>query len=289
MSIVLRLAGGLGNQLFQVAAAISLAKRLEMPFSKILIDTRFLATYEAQHVYEAGFLAEFFSGIRVAQDIPFMESMASRFRLARVLDMKIGSHNLISSVGHLTSVFERHMTNTNFILDGYFQHPDILFTEHERNRIQKGIISSNSSLIDQVAKGSNMIGVHIRRGDYVTSKNASKVFRNIPITYYDAALNQLRPYQRVLVFSDDRELSYNYAEKIGATDVRRLNLTLQEEFFLLMACKDHIIANSTFSWWGAYLGHKADGRIIAPKVWYHDNLRNHNNPLLLHNFELIDE
>jgi hypothetical protein len=286
--IVLRLAGGLGNQLFQFAAAVRLAQLNDLPFQNILIDTRFLENYEAKHKYEIGFFTDLFPGVQVAPRMPIMASMASRFRLARIFDRKLISFELISSVSHLNSACANRNRVFNLILDGYFQHPDILFFEDDRNRIRKTLLSAKRSLIDKVKNGLSTTGVHIRRGDYVSSKSAAKVFRNVPMGYYDAALNQTRREQKLLIFSDDRDLSASYAAKTGGIDIRKLNLTLQDEFYLLMACDNHIIANSTFSWWAAYLGHKPGGRVIAPENWFHNRKRSQTNPLLLTHFELID-
>jgi hypothetical protein len=286
--ILVRLAGGLGNQLFQFASAVSVTEHQGLSFSNILIDTRFLTSYEAKHKYEIGFVTDLFPGVQVAPQLPLPASMVTRFRLAKILDKRLGSFELISSVAHLNAACGNRRPASTFILDGYFQHSDILFGEDDRNRICSALLSTRRSLIDQLKNGLPTIGVHIRRGDYVTSKSAAKVFRNVPIEYYDAALNQLRRYQKVLVFSDDRELSASYAARVGGIDVRQLNLSLQDEFCWLMACDDHIIANSTFSWWAAYLGHKTGGRVIAPQNWYHDKSRSQSNPLLLPHFELID-
>ena len=286
--IVVRLAGGLGNQLFQLAAAIILARCRGLPFSNIFIDTRFLASYEAKHKYEIGFISDLFPGVQVAPQLPFMVSMASLFRLAKITDKKLGSLELISSVAHLNAACANRNMASTLILDGYFQHPDILFTEEDRNRVRSALLSAKSSLFDHVKNGSPTIGVHIRRGDYVSSRSASKVFRNIPLEYYDEALKQLRRDQKVLVFSDDRELSASYAAKVGGIDVRQFNLSLEDEFLLLVSCDDHVIANSTFSWWAAYLGHKLGGRVISPQNWYHDKSRSQTNPLLLPLFEMIN-
>lgn len=287
-NIVIRLAGGLGNQLFQFSAGISLAQQQSLPFEKILIDTRFLASYKAKHKFEIGFVTDLFPGTQVAPMLSTMASMASRLRLAKIIDKRLGLFELISSAPRFNAACASRNPASTFILDGYFQNPDILFTVRDRNRVRLTLLSVHRVLIDHVKKGLPTIGVHIRRGDYVTSKSASKVFRNIPVEYYDMALQQLRRNQKVLVFSDDREISACYASKIGGIDVRRLNLSLQDEFCLFMACDDHVIANSTFSWWAAYLGYKADGRVMAPKQWYHDRLRSQTNTLLLPHFELID-
>lgn len=286
--IVVRLAGGLGNQLFQFNAAVRLAQCQGLPFSNICIDTRFLDSYEAKHKYEITFISDLFSGVQVGLQLPIVASLASRFRLAKVFEKKLGSFDLISSVAHLNAACATRTTAHTYILDGYFQHTDVLFAEEDRSQIRTALLSANRFLIDQVKTGLPSIGVHIRRGDYVTSKSAAKVFRSIPMEYYDIALQQLRRDHQVLVFSDDRELSTAYAAKVNGIDVRQLKISLREEFSLLMACNDHIIANSTFSWWAAYLGHIPGGRVIAPKNWYRDQHRSQSNPLLFPYFELID-
>jgi hypothetical protein len=286
--VIVRLAGGLGNQLFQFAAAVSVAQRQGLPFENILIDTRFLSSYEAKRKYEIGFVTDLFPGVQVAPQLPLMASITSRFRLAKIFDKELSPFGLISSLAHLNAACANRNQASTFILDGYFQYPDILFTEGERNRIRTSLLLTKRSLIDHLLYVSPTIGVHMRRGDYVTSKSAAKVFRHIPIEYYDIALKQLGRDQQVLIFSDDHELSASYAARVDGIDVRQLKLTLQDEFCLLMACDNHIIANSTFSWWAAYLGHKPGGRVIAPQYWYHDKTRSQTNPLLLPYFELID-
>ena len=286
--IIIRLAGGLGNQLFQFAAAVNLSQSQGLPFSSILVDTRFLASYDSKHSYDIGFMSNLFEGVQVGSQLPIVGSIFSRFRLAKLLNKNFGTFCLISSLDHLIKINNKRIMASTFILDGYFQHPNILFTEENRIRICKTLLSSKNSLICRFKNGSSTIGLHIRRGDYVTSKSASKIFRNISLEYYDSALSHFKSHNNILIFSDDRELSAMYAAKVGGIDVRQMNLSLQDEFCLLMACDDHIIANSTFSWWAAYLGGKPGGRVISPRNWYHDQMRSQTNPLLLPHFELID-
>lgn len=286
--IIIRLAGGLGNQLFQFVSAVCLAERCNISYSNIYIDTSFLSSYEVKHKYEIKFISNLFPGVRVSCRLPFFISLILRLRLSKVFDFKIGSLELVSSVEHLDKLRGEKPGSLIYVLDGYFQHPKVLFVDEDIKSVALNLISSKKSLIERVLRGLPSIGIHIRRGDYVTSKSASKVFKNIPLNYYDMALESLRTDQMVYVFSDDRELSASYAEKIGGVDVRKLNLTLEDEFCLFMACDDYVIANSTFSWWAAYLGHQLGGRIISPKEWYHDKLRSESNPLLLPHFSLID-
>lgn len=286
--IVLRLAGGLGNQLFQFAAASNLVTAFGAKNYSLHIDTRFLASYESKHDYQIEFLAKHYPGILVGHPNNWFSCVASQFRVAKVLDRRVGPLALISSVAHLKKACAHANYAKQYVLDGYFQHPDILFGEQQRCLLRDSLLSEKSGLINSVKNGRRCTGVHIRRGDYVSSKAASQVFRTIPIEYYHAALNRLPDNNQIIVFSDDRKLSAEFASRVGGVDARQLNLSLEDEFCLLMACDDHIIANSTFSWWAAYLGHRAGVRVISPASWYINQSRSATNPLLLPYFELIE-
>ena len=251
MDIAVRLAGGLGNQLFQFAAAVCLAKHNNLGFSNILLDTRFLSSYESKHNFDIGFVTKCFQSVQVSPKLPLLISMASRFRLAKFVNMKLGSFELISDVTHFDSACSNVKLSSTFILDGYFQYPKILFFEEERTWLRDTLLEKHHLLIDQVKNKSSTIGIHIRRGDYITSKSASKIFRNISLKYYNTALSMVSDGSKILVFSDDSELSASFALEVGGFDIRKLSLTLEQEFCLLMSCDHHIIANSTFSWWAA--------------------------------------
>jgi len=285
--IFVRLAGGLGNQLFQFSASIKLAQRLCLPHSNIIIDTRALGSYETKRKYEIGFISNLYPGLHVPAQLPFLESYASRVRLA-VLDRRIGPFELISSVEHLSKVLANGLRASSYVLDGYFQHPNIVFSDVDRKYVFTMLTSSKHYLIDKFLGNQRSMAIHIRRGDYITSKFAKMLFRSIPIEYYDAAYKTLWSGQKVFVFSDDSELSSYYASKIGGIDVRKLNLSLEDEFCLLMTCDDKIIANSTFSWWAAYLGGRSNKRVVCPKRWYKNNKLNSSNSLLLPFFKVID-
>src|SRR3990167_8060838 len=109
----------------------------------------------------------------------------------------------------------------------------------------------------------NQVAVHVRRGDYVSNSFYVDLFKD---GYYERAMAEF-PNEWFLVFSDDIEwckkqdifIGCDFAE--GNDEVTDLNL--------MAGCKGHIIANSSFSWWGAYLG---DGRVVAPKKWYTDRV-----------------
>lgn len=112
---------------------------------------------------------------------------------------------------------------------------------------------------------SNLCAVHVRRTDYVSNPNHLA----LPFEYYRRAMIGM-PGKTFLVFSDD----INYCKQnfpgnmffvTGNSDI--------EDFVLMTLCKDHIIANSTFSWWAAWLCKHENKRIIAPKVWFGKGLK----------------
>jgi len=274
--------GGLGNQLFQLAAAFKAAQLLGLANNTLYIDDRFLGTYDFKRSLEIEFISKYCSFIEIKQSSTPLLSLFSRARLARVLDCRIGQYELIGSVKHLLQL-QKEVGN-DVLLDGYFQHPDILFDEPDRIAIRDKLFLEHSHQITKIKGSNKVVGIHIRRGDYVSSK----VFRTISFDYYRAALENLPKHRKILVFSDDRELSKLFAREIAGIDTRAMNLSLPEEFCLLAACDDYVIANSTFSWWASYLGFSSEKTIVSPSNWYIGNKMKQKNFLLMPYFQLLD-
>jgi len=285
--ICVRLAGGLGNQLFQLSAAVKIATDNNLPYSAIYIDTRFLSAYEAKHSFQIEFVTDLLPGVRAGKNTTVLSDIVFNFRLARLYEGSVGLCEFINSVDYLTSFVLLPKTKYVF-LDGYFQHPDVLFLDDQRTFISNQLLELHQLKINLIKEGRPSIGIHIRRGDYVTSKSAKNVFRTIPIEYYKNALREFGENCQILVFSDDPRISAQFALEVGGIDVPQMNLTLQEEFCLLMSCDNYVIANSTFSWWAAYLGYNEEKKIIAPLKWYHEEERSKENSLLLKSFTTLD-
>jgi hypothetical protein len=125
--------------------------------------------------------------------------------------------------------------------------------------------------IPQLQRG-EAVAIHVRRGDYVTSRVNRYVHGILPIEYYRAAVTELaqrasRP--RFFVFSDDPgwceahlRLPYTF------TVIRGSPGGSHEHLRLMSLCRHYIIANSSFSWWGAWLGSAPPGIVIAPCRWF---------------------
>ena len=106
------------------------------------------------------------------------------------------------------------------------------------------------------------IGLHIRRGDYLTNPNHCA----LDLSYYEQALKRFPDDATVIVFSDDSE----WCHKQSLFDDDRFMISENDDGYvdqcLMSMCSDFIIANSSFSWWAAWLGNR--GKVIAPKKWF---------------------
>ena len=285
MRIVIRLSGGLGNQIFQLFAGWHAAQFQSS--DEIFLDLRFLGKYETIRKFELDFISSHLSNVSILADFSFFPALASRMRFGKILDMTIGPYAFISSPNKLH--YLNSSTLSCVVLDGYFQHPKLAPPAIVRLSLFNKLSQQYSYLRHKLTLLPNIaaVCVHIRRGDYVSSKSASSVFKAISLNYYRAAVRSFGADVKFLVFGDDPLTTSQFAKEVGGVDIATLGLALSEEFMLMALCDHHIIANSTFSWWASYLGYVPGKRVIAPKDWYIDANRSRLNPLLLPHFELI--
>lgn len=155
----------------------------------------------------------------------------------------------------------------NITLAGYFQ--SLKFFEPVQDEVKK-VFALNIDPVDACS-------IHVRRGDYVVHNQS---FPPVTIEYIHKAMNQINAKTgqvNFFVFSDDpqwckdnikSDFSVNFFE--GGTELMDLSL--------MASCKHHIIANSTFSWWGSYLGHNENKVVISPskRNWFGTSNPNYN-------------
>ena len=284
--IFVRLSGGLGNQLFQLSAAcfsiISCDQR------DVILDIRFLSSYDESRNFELGFILKYLPYVGLNTASIGFPAIASKLRLGKIINSSIGRISFIGSVSQLKAVQGKPMRW--LILDGYFQNPDICFNQEIRTALYRSLYFEFSYLRMNLnfPVAERRVSIHIRRGDFVTSKAASNVFKTVSIDYYRTAVRSFPSSSVFLVFCDDPSVGGGFAKEIGGVNVALLGLTLTEEFMLMAFCDHHIIANSTFSWWASQLSDPRGKRLIAPRDWYLDSVRSRANPLLLPNFELLN-
>lgn len=119
----------------------------------------------------------------------------------------------------------------------------------------------------------NCTSIHVRRGDYL---KLSDFHTNLNLSYYFEAIKIIRS-KKYIIFSDDINwCKYNFKGEQFIFS----NNNLIEDLKLMSKCEHNIIANSSFSWWGAFLNKNPSKTVIAPKQWFGPNL-NHNTKDLL--------
>lgn len=277
--IVVKLMGGLGNQMFQYAAGLSLAQTNK---TELLIDESFLIA-ETQNLYTKRNLELqcFNIDIKIAN-----EKDIKRFNITRSNKYIRGLQrnfpflfsNLYAAESGMT--FQKEFFNfpKNTYLDGFWQSEK--YFKNIESVLEKKFIpkeklnTENSDWLNKITN-SESVSLHIRRGDYVINKNSQEHHGNLNDSYYINALNIIKSKNsniEVFVFSDDlnwcRE-NFNLEDKTHFIDTNQKE-NFHFDMHLMSHCKHNIIANSSFSWWGAWLNKNPEKIVIAPKNWFTD-------------------
>lgn len=119
-------------------------------------------------------------------------------------------------------------------------------------------------------------GIHLRVGDYAKADSMQPV---LSISYYAAAMNRFPPSTPFIIFSDDPDAAKKMFRDSIIGSMRGTNLIYIQDnhymvdLYLMTQCKNFIIGNSTYSWWGAWLINNPDKKIIAPSTWWTDKAR----------------
>lgn len=260
--VTLRVSGGLGNQLFQYAAARSLAIRCD---AELVLDLSFY--HGGRH---RNFELKHFPINAKLRDLPKSKFLAS---VSRMVASLIPRSQYREKSFHYSRDFEQ--LDAPITLDGYFQ--SFKYFDSSANQIRNELKPPeldgiyNRSLIEAISSQQSAI-LHVRRGDYVTNNKANKMFAECTVDYYQRALDYLPADCSVFVFSDDipwakQNLKLGKTAVFVGDGVPRSGI---EDFKLMSVGHHHIIANSTFSWWGAWLAGPNKGLTIAPARWFND-------------------
>lgn len=268
--------GGLGNQLFQISAGLyfQTVKKQKVEFQKYKI-----------HTSNSSKLSNFILVKRIYDDI---ENLTSRTKTGRLLhrynrffSMRSTSLNklncyflknyFIREIGYESNLVKHNINGTIY---GYFQ--TYKFASKVRKSLLDGLQLINKSkqynLFAKKLKSNKIITVHIRRGDFIDEKSFRGLLSG---DYYTNAIHLAKKYlpkSEVWLFSDDKEacrlLIKNKNLDFAKAIYKDSNLTDEETLNLISLGACIIIANSTFSWWSAFLA-KTGTLVIAPKQWFY--------------------
>lgn len=229
--IVPRLIGGLGNQLFQIANAYALARRSGNTMA-INYDNGWYCMSDFAH--PSKYRENIYSNIPETQMIPEPTWTESAYSYSQI-----------------------PLVDGDISLDGYYQSAKY-FNDYSEEI--KSLFNLDSSHDCSHLVGDNTVGVHIRRGDYLSVPSIHGI---LDADYYKRAIDLLDG-DNVVICTDDPD--WAYANFGGDCQISNFVEEI-DDLNLLSQCKSIIISNSTFSWWGAYLGVEKDN-VIAPNRWF---------------------
>jgi Glycosyl transferase family 11. len=281
--------GGLGNQLFQYAMASAVAQRAKLP---LYLDLSWLYDHEKKIGVEKLYGLHVFSFQELFANEDIIQCFLPRNTLLKTLTRGVNRllpcsrRKLIEERGMRWNPDIMKIRKPVYFYTGYWQSEKYFFdlAPHIRKQltfrkeIQEDIIQ-NRSITDLIVN-TNAVGLHVRRGDYVNDPKMRSIFVAFTMQYYLEAAQYI--VQKVknpvfFVFSDD--VSWVKENLHMPYDVYYVDDSVQmnqecgpkskgyEDMFLMSLCKHNIIANSSFSWWGAWLNQNPDKIVIAPQKW----------------------
>lgn len=262
--IGLSLQGGLGNQMFQCAAGMHLANLRGTTLK--LYDDLLKEQAQSGNATAREFALHIFGlNVEIGPN-PYRK----QGRISRLTDKlnKVDRH-YEKSMEFDASLFE---VSKNALIHGYFQSEKYFFDS--RISIQKAFkfpeLSGSSRDFDKQINKANSVSVHIRRGDYVNLESANETHGTLSLDYYKNAMSYFDESHVFFIFSDDIEwCQTQFGEVENIIYVMNSNETRPYEDMCLMSrCKHNIIANSSYSWWGAWLNQHKTNIVIAPKNWF---------------------
>lgn len=279
--ILVRFNGGLGNQLFQYAAG----RQLSLKFNTGLVA-------DLQDYQQAGhpFLLDKFNvNMRMAgaEDYAFFERNGYRQGLFRKLFNQVA---IVHEPHFHYSPVIMNQAKKHTWLQGYWQcekyFSDIrnVLLNELKPAAQPG--ARTLELMKAAAEGRS-VAIHVRRGDYVSNAHTLEFHGLCDMDYYQKAIAMIeaRVEQPVyFVFSDDIDWAKEHIRPGGIvyysdhTDAH----AAWEDLMIMKSCSHNIIANSTFSWWGAWLGEQPDKTILAPAKWFAKSHLNANDVIPEH-------
>jgi hypothetical protein len=274
--VVVRLVGGLGNQMFQYAAARRIASVHDVPLKLDIswFESDHLRAYKLEHLHINAAIAspDDIARTKGRWCTPGIAGRAARFA------ERLKPYYRRSWVRQRHLYFDPNILRVphTVYLDGYWQSEkyfrDIEHILRQEFTIKSAIDPQNEAMARKIRQ-TNSVSLHIRRGDYVSNVQTHQLHGVCSLEYYTAAVEKLggtveKPH--FFVFSDDPQWAQqNLKLEYPVTFVTCNDADKDYEDLRLMSlCQHHIIANSSFSWWGAWLCTNPEKIVIAPQKWF---------------------
>lgn len=239
---VIKIKGGLGNQLFQYAYGRNCIDQGE----EIAFDISFFG-HNKKDTFRPFLLNKF----NISEDIVFVNQKQNALKkiISKFYSKITGNYKFYQS--------EKYFINIEKSL-------------RKELTLKNPFSPIAQDFVNQITNYSNSVSIHIRRGDYITNSSVNKHHGTCGLDYYKNAILKIKEFIQspiFFIFSDDIEWAKENLEIENAIYVSDPGISECEELVSMSYCKHNIIANSTFSWWGAWLNQNPDKVVIAPKQW----------------------
>lgn len=283
--ITVFLRGGLGNQMFEYAAGLHLAKKNGVPLllDTVFLNDRFPRKEFAYRNYDLGIFA-------LESNFTALSGLSSRLPVPGIwlaADIALIKAREVLGVQRILWEKQDHVFDPKFLqapgdtlLWGRWQNEkyfaDIAEAVRAAFQFRSPLQGAAEAIGREIRSTDSAVSLHVRRGDYAAFKGLQELHGKTNLSYYTEAVRYMAarvPNPHFFVFSDDvawcranlhieGRVTYVPAEAAGPHDGYHLEL--------MSLCKHHIITNSTFSWWGAWLDPRPQKRVVAPAQWYAD-------------------
>lgn len=276
--IIVNLKGGLGNQMFQYALGRNLAKKNNDQLK--LYTGGLTRANEVGDIYRPFSLEKF----NIQKDISSKEE-------TRKLKYPYG---ILSKLWRFISLQVLKINKTiwnpkvmdktgDIFLDGYWQSPryfsEIRPTLLKEFSLKNPLSTSGQKYLSDI-QNTESVAVHIRRGDYANNPQVLREFGVCSPNYYEKAVAKIQEAHanaQFFIFSDDIDwVKNNLKISASVTYVEDPSLSDADELYLMSQAKHNIIANSSFSWWSAWLNDNDQKIVVAPDPWFEKTIYDKN-------------
>ncbi len=270
--IIVKLKGGLGNQMFQYAIgrAVSIEKK-----TALLLD---ISSFERDDrrkyaLHNFSLSPQFAEPEDIKKFQKFRRKDGAIWRVRNFLFSDWSKYAQEKQFHYDPDIFD---VDVDSFIDGYWN-TERYFKDIRETILSDFAFSDNPSLKNietlELMERSESVSVHIRRGDYANNPHTNHIHGTLGKDYYKQALIIMR--EKILtpiffVFSDDinwAKVNLNFPKGTTFVDWNGEE-DASQDLRLMSNCKHHIIANSTFSWWGAWLSRNSNKTVIGPKKWF---------------------
>jgi hypothetical protein len=278
--IIVNIRGGLGNQLFQYACAKALSVSTRQSLRIHLAKKSFLNSprdFTLCNIFNIKVKKSSTKDIKRVLGFSIPSNLISIFLIKNLYFLR--PRNFITEPSF--NLFHHELLgikNKHIYLIGYWQsykYFESFFSSFkEELSFKKEFLKKNEKNVyfESIAS-SNSVSIHFRRGDYISNSSANKFHGPCSSAYYDSAIKFTTKKVKnphFFIFSDDivwaKAQIYPLNLQITFVD----NKQDYVDFWLMSLCKNNILANSTFSWWAAWLNKNKSKIVIAPKKWFGD-------------------